>query len=133
MSKQKIMLSFGGVEHTFDCVANQNPLVRVFIDTSPGAMVLANRITEQYRASDNANTGTRFTTRMTLPVPAVLSGASSTGYAVPDKAIGENRSIIQVDISKFADVNQVNALVDATKAYVNSNEFEAMLKSQLMC
>lgn len=133
MSKQKIELSFGGVEHTFDCVANQNPMVRVFIDTSPGAMVHANRITEQYRPSANANTGTRFTTRLSLPVPAVLSGTSPTGYAVPDKALGENRCIIQSDISKFANTEQVAEFAEAVKAYVNSPEFTTMLTTQLMC
>lgn len=133
MSKQKIELTFGGVKHTFDCVANQNPMVRVFIDTSPGAMVHANRITEQYRPSANANSGTRFTTRLSLPVPAVLNGNSPSGYAVPDKAIGENRCIIQSDISKFATSEQVTDFAEAVKAYVNSPEFTKMLTSQLMC
>lgn len=133
MSKQKIELTFGGVKHTFDCVANQNPMVRVFVDTSPGTMVHANRITEQYRPSDNANAGTRFTTRLSLPVPAVLVGSSPSGYAVPPKAIGENRCIIQADISKFANPTQVTAFTEAVKAYVNSAEFTAMLTKQLMC
>lgn len=133
MSKQKIELTFGGSAHEFDCVANQNPLVRVFIDTSPGPLVLANRITEQYRMSDNSNTGTRFITRMSLPVAASVTEHSPTGYAMPEKALGENRAIIQADLSKFATVEQVDAFVEAVTAYVAAPAFATMLKSQIMC
>lgn len=133
MSKQKIELTFDGKLHTFNCVANQNPLVRVFLDTSPGPMVLANRITEQFRLSDNSNAGTRLISRISLPVAAALSANSPTGYVLPQKAAGENRAIIQVDISKFSDRDQVDSFAEAIQAYVASDEFITMISTQMMC
>lgn len=133
MSKQKIELTFGGQLHAFNCAANQNPLVRLFIDTSPGPIALANRITEQYRAGSNLNEGTRFTTRISLPVPAIVSGSAADGYVPDAKASGQNRAIVTVDISKYANLSQVEDFVDALQAYVASTEYRAMLVSQLMC
>lgn len=133
MSKQKIELTFGGQLHEFNCAANANPLVRLFIDTSPGPIALSNRITEQYRAGDNQNDGTRFTTRISLPVPAVISGGTAGGFVPDAKASGQNRGIITVDISKHATSSQVADFVDALQEYVASTEYRAMLISQLMC
>lgn len=133
MSKQKIELTFGGQLHEFNCAANENPMVRLFIDTSPGPLALANRVTEQYRAGSVRNDGTRFTTRLTLPVPAIISGGTVAGYVPDAKAAGQNRAIVTVDISKYADLDQVTAFVDALQDYVASAEYRAMLISQLMC
>lgn len=133
MSKNKIDLTFGGSTHSFLCVANQNPLVRVFIDTSPGAMILANRISEQFRAAEPSNDGTRITARLSLPVPALINGSDSGGYVPTEKSVGQNRAIITCDISKFSSPEQVEEFVDALQAYVASAEYRAMLVSQLMC
>lgn len=133
MSKQKIELTANGVTHTFYCVANQNPMVRVFIDTSPGAVVLANRISEQYRASSANNDGTRFTTRLSLPVPASIAGSDAAGYTPASKAVGANSMILNMNISKFATPAQVAEFTALVQAYVASDEFSQMMTTQLMC
>lgn len=133
MSKQKIELTVAGVTHTFDCVANQNPMVRVFIDTSPGAVVLANRISEQYRASSANNDGTRFTMRMSLPVPASIAGSDAAGYTPAPKAVGTNTMILNMNVSKFATPAQVAEFTALVQAYVASSEFSQMVTTQLMC
>lgn len=133
MSKQKIELTVAGVTHTYNCVANQNPMVRVFIDTSPGAVVLANRISEQYRASSTANDGTRFTMRLSSPVPASIAGSDAAGYTPAPKAVGTNGMILNLNISKFATPEQVAEFSALVQAYVASPEFTQMVTTQLMC
>lgn len=131
MSRSSIVVNTTDRVFTFRPVAGPNPMISQYMDPSKGSAVLFDRLGIELRPAAPSNDGTRVTHRLNFPVPAVVADGNAAGYVSAPKAVGENRAILALSISKFSTQVETLEFAEAVIAYVALPEFKQILLDQL--
>lgn len=131
MSRSNISVVTPDRTFVFKPIAGPNPMISQYVDTSNGAAVLFDRLGIELRPASANNDGTRITHRLNLPIPAVVADGNAQGYVATPKALGENKAVLALSISKFSSSEQTEEFADALIAYVALPEFKQILLDQL--
>lgn len=131
MSRSPISVETPDRTFVFRPIAGPNPMISQYVDTASGSAVLFDRLGIELRPAAAGNDGTRVTHRLNFPVPAVVSDGNAQGYVATPKAVGENRAILALSISKFSSSELTEQFADALIAYVALPEFKQILLDQL--
>lgn len=131
MSRSPIEVVTPDRTFVFKPIAGPNPMISQYVDTANGAAVLFDRLGIELRPSAASNDGTRITHRLNLPIPATVADGNAQGYVATPKALGENKAVIALSISKYSSTDATEEFADAIQAYVASAGFKQILLDQL--
>lgn len=131
MSRSNISVVTDNKTFVFKPIAGPNPMISQYVDTTPGAAVLFDRLGIEIRPSAAGNDGTRIVHRINVPLAAEIGESNAQGYVSTPKSLGENKLVLNLSISKYSSAEDTAEFADLVQAYVALPEFRSMLIEQL--